>query len=216
MDNNYLAKPVGYFDTARKSFVDMLPQNKTARLLEIGTGSGDTAAYALAQSKCGWCCGVELCEKPAAEARKKLQQVIVGDVERITLDLPEKSFDILFLSEVLEHLVDPWSVLRKLRPLMKPGSMVIAGSPNICHRSVIWAQLCGKWYYQDKGIWDATHLRWFSPESYRGMFVESGFVVDEVGPSYPLRIKARIFNQITFRRFEYLLHSQIVLKGHCP
>ncbi|MGA3144013.1 MAG: class I SAM-dependent methyltransferase [Verrucomicrobiota bacterium] len=216
MNHNYSAKPVGYFNTARKSFVDMLPHNEKARLLEIGTGSGDTAALALAEGKCGWCCGVELCEGPAVEARKKIQQVIVGDIERIKLDLPEKFFDILLLSEVLEHLVDPWSVLKKLKRFMKPGAIVIAGSPNVCDWHVIWTQLCGKWYYQDKGIWDATHVRWFSPESYREMFVDSGFVVDEVGPSYPLRIKARIFNVMTLRRFEYLLHSQVVLKGHCP
>ncbi len=215
MTQDYTQKPAGYFDTARKSFIDLLPRNPEARLLEIGTGSGDTAAYALAEWKCGWCCGLELCEGPAAEARKKIQQVIVGDVERINLDLPEKSFDILILSEVLEHLVDPWSVLRRLRPLMKPGALVVAGSPNVCHRSVIYNLFRGEWRYESRGIYDATHLRWFSPSSYRAMFEDCGFAVDAVGPSYPLRWKARLFNKVTGKRFEYLLHSQILLQAHC-
>lgn len=215
MIQNYSQKPPGYFDIARKSFIDLLPQNPEARLLEIGAGAGDTGAYALAEGKCGWCCGLELCDGPAEEARQKIQQVIVGDVERIELNLPNKSFDILILSEVLEHLVDPWSVLRRLRPLMKPGSIVLAGSPNVCHRSVIHTLLRGEWHYEPKGIFDATHLRWFSPASYKAMFEDCGFIVDKVGPSYPLRLKARLFNALTARRFEYLLHSQILLQAHC-
>src|SRR5262245_21617611 len=111
---DYSQKPVGYFSGAREAFVDILPRNPEARLLEIGPGVGETSAYALAEGKCGWCCGVELCEGPALEARKKLQQVIIGDVERVELDFPEMHFDILLMSEVLEHLVDPWSVVRRL------------------------------------------------------------------------------------------------------
>jgi 2-polyprenyl-3-methyl-5-hydroxy-6-metoxy-1,4-benzoquinol methylase len=213
---DYSEKPVGYFSGARTAFVDVLPRNPAARLLEIGAGSGATAAYALAEGKCGWCCGVELCEGPAQEARARLQQVIVGDVERIELNLPEKYFDVLLMSEVLEHLVDPWAVLRRLRPLMKPGALVIAGSPNVCYLGVIRTLLRGRWRYEDRGVFDATHLRWFSPSGYREMFETCGFVVDEVGPARRLNWKARSFNFVTGRRWEYLLHSQIVLRGHHP
>jgi 2-polyprenyl-3-methyl-5-hydroxy-6-metoxy-1,4-benzoquinol methylase len=213
---DYSQKPVGYFDGARKPFVDVLPRNPEARLLEIGAGSGETAAYALAEGKCGWCCGVELCEAPAREAQKKLQRVIVGDVERIEFDFPENHFDVLLMSEVLEHLVDPWAVLRKLRKLMKPGSIVIAGSPNVCHHVVIRSLLRGRWRYEDRGVFDATHLRWFSPSGYHEMFEGCGFVVDEVGPARRLNPKARFFNFLTGKRLEYLLHSQIYLKAHRP
>lgn len=213
---DYSQKPDGYFNGARKPFVDFLPRNAEGRLLEIGAGSGETAAYALAEGKCGWCCGVELCEEPAQAARKKLQHVIVGNVEQIELDLPEKHFDVLLLSEVLEHLADPWSVLRRLHKLMKPGAIVLAGSPNVCHHHVIRSLLRGQWRYEPRGVFDATHLRWFSPSGYREMFEACGFIVDEVGPARRLNFKARFFNALTGRRFEYLLHSQIVLKAHRP
>jgi len=211
---DYSEKPVGYFNGARKPFVDRLPHNPAGRLLEIGAGSGETAAYAIAEGKCGWCCGVELCEAPALEARKKLQQVIVGDVERIEFDFPEGYFDVLLMSEVLEHLVDPWAVLRRLHRLLKPGSLVIAGSPNACHYSVILTLLQGRWRYEPSGIFDATHLRWFSPASYSQMFEDCGFCVDEVGPARPFGRKARLFSRLTRGRFDYLLHTQIVLAGH--
>lgn len=211
---DYSQKPVGYFNGARKPFVDVLPRNPEASLLEIGAGSGETSAYAMAEGKCGWCCGVELCEGPAREARGKLQQVIIGDVEHIELDFPEEYFDILLMSEVLEHLVDPWAVLRRLFRLMKPGAIVIAGSPNVCHHGVIWSLLRGQWRYQPSGVFDATHLRWFTPSGYREMFESCGFVVDEVGPARRLNLKARLVNSFTAGRFEYLLHTQIVLRAH--
>jgi len=213
---DYSHKPAGYFGGARKPFIDILPDNPKARLLEIGAGSGETSAYALAESKCGWCCGVELCEGPAAEAGKKLQRVIVGDVEQVELDLPEQHFDILILSEVLEHLVDPWSVLRRLFKLMKPGAIVVAGSPNVCHYGVAWALLRGRWRYEARGVFDSTHLRWFSPSGYRDMCETCGFVVDEVAPARPFNLKGRLFNALTRRRLEHLLHTQIVLRAHRP
>jgi ubiquinone/menaquinone biosynthesis C-methylase UbiE len=193
--------------------VDALPHNPTARLLEIGIGSGETSAYALAEGKCGWCCGVELCEGPAQEARTKLQRVIVGDVENITLDLPECHFDILFLSEVLEHLRDPWTVLHRLARLMKPGALVMAGSPNASYHGIIRNLLRGQWRCESHGIYDVTHLRWFTPASFSDMFKQCGFAVDFVGPARPLGAKATWFNRVTGKKWEYLLHSQIWLKG---
>jgi ubiquinone/menaquinone biosynthesis C-methylase UbiE len=212
---NYAEKPTHYFGGARRKFIDDLPPNPNARLLEIGCGNGDTAAYAVATKKCGWCCGIELCEAPAQEARKKMNRVIVGDVETIDLGLAENDFDILVMSEVLEHLIDPWKVLRALRRSMKPGALVRSGSPNVCHRSVLSALLCGRWRYESTGIFDATHLRWFSPETYRELFESCNFRVDAVGPAEPLRFKARTLNALTFGRFQYLLHTQIYLKAHC-
>jgi SAM-dependent methyltransferase len=213
---DYSQKPAGYFDGARKPFVDVLPRNPEARLLEIGCGTGATAAYALAEGKCNWCCGVELCEGPAQEARKNLQRVIVGDVERIEFDFPENYFDIVLLSEVLEHLADPWSVLRRLFKVMKPGAVIIAGSPNVCSRHVIANLLRGDWPQESKGMFDATHLRWFSPVSYRRMFESCGFVVTHIGPAFPLRFKARLLNLLTARRLEYLFHNQISLQALRP
>ena len=67
----YDSKPKCYFTGARKSFVDDLPYDPGAKLLEIGCGNGDTAAYALKSGKCGWCAGIELCAKPAEEAKRR-------------------------------------------------------------------------------------------------------------------------------------------------
>ena len=212
----YGSKQRGYFTGARRTFLDLLPANAHARLLELGCGNGNTAAAALAEGKCGWTCGIELCEAPAAQARAKLNQVIVGDIENLSLDLSPTSFDVLLMSEVLEHLRDPASVLRRLRTFMKPGAIVLAGSPNVCHYSIILMLLRGRWDYEREGIMDETHLRWFSPATYRQLFERAGFFVDHVRPASPLHTKARFADALLLHRFEYLFHSQIELRAHCP
>lgn len=213
---DYSQKQQRYFDGTRTAFVQELPRNPSARLLEVGCGNGKTAAFAKSEGKCGWCTGVELCEGPAAEARKRLDEVFVGNVEQLELDLPAASFDILILSEVLEHLADPGAVLRKLRRFLKPGAIVLAGSPNVCHHSVVRMVVAGRWDYEGKGIMDATHLRWFTARSFRALFADAGYAVDQVGPANPLSGKARLANALTFRRWEHLFYTQIFLRGHVP
>jgi 2-polyprenyl-3-methyl-5-hydroxy-6-metoxy-1,4-benzoquinol methylase len=197
-------------------FVDGLPVNPSARLLEIGCGTGNTAAYALAERKCGWCCGVELHAEPAAAAGAKLPQVVVGDIEKLDLDFAPATFDVLILSEILEHLVDPAAALRKLRPLMKPRALVMAGSPNVGHYSVALMLLRGGWDCQKDGIMDATHLRWFTPRTYQALFEGAGYIVKHVGPAEPLRWKARLLNALLLKKCEHLFFTQIYLQGQCP
>lgn len=209
----YQYKGRRYFLGKRQGFVNELPTDRTGRLLEIGCGAGNTAAYAKSQAKCGWCCGVELCPEPASEAARNLDQVIVGDIEEVPLDFPSGHFDTLIMSEVLEHLRDPWATLRRLHPLLKPGALVLAGSPNVAHHTVLRMLLRGRWDYATVGIMDQTHLRWFTPDTYVQLFENSGYRVESVGPATPLGIKASWFNKLTLRRFEYLLHTQIQLKA---
>ena len=91
----------------------------------------------------------------------------------------------------------------------------MAGSPNVCHRSVLAMLLKGGWDYQREGVMDATHLRWFSPRTYRELFEKAGYIVDHVGPAKALHWKARFINGLLLKKYEYLFHSQIYLRAHC-
>ena len=207
----YNQKLAGYFAGARTDFVDRLPVNPYGKLLEIGSGNGDTSQYALETKKCGECFGVEISEGAAALARERGHRVIVGDIEEDPLDFKEEFFDVLIMSEVLEHLVDPWATLRKLRPYLKKGAVVMAGSPNVCHHSVIWSLLQGGWQYHSFGVFDETHLRWFGMRDYRDMFESSGYRVREVRPAFEIEGKGALLNRLTFRKWEHLFHKQIFL-----
>jgi 2-polyprenyl-3-methyl-5-hydroxy-6-metoxy-1,4-benzoquinol methylase len=211
---SYDFKDASYFAMARADYVAALPDDVEASILEIGCSNGATGALALAQGKCGRYCGVELFPEPAAEARERLTEVVLGDVEQIDLPWPAASFDALILSEVLEHLRDPWAVLGRLRHLLRPGALVFASTPNAAHREIIVMLLKGRWELRSYGPLDATHLRWFTPSSLRDAFVEAGFVVDTVGPLGALGRGSAIVDRVLRGRARHLWHRQIDLRGH--
>jgi len=181
-----ISQPDWYYQGAREDFIQELPVDPAARILELGCANGGTGALALRDGRCGEYSAIEVNEAAAAEAAKKLTQVLVFDIERESdLPWPEEYFDALIISEVLEHLVDPWEVVRRLSSYLKKGGMLLCSSPNVGHYHFIkriWNQ---RWDLEDAGIMDRTHLRWFTPKSYAQLVEQSGFVVDDVSPVKP-------------------------------
>jgi SAM-dependent methyltransferase len=212
----YDLKEASYFAMARDDYVAALPTNSDAAILEIGCSNGATGALALAEGKCGRYCGVELFPEPAAVARDRLTEVVEGDVERLELPWPPRTFDALILSEVLEHLRDPWATLARLRPLLRPGALAFASTPNVAHREIVVMLLRGRWELRSYGPLDATHLRWFTPLSLRHAFEEAGFVVDSVGPLGSLGPGSALVDRVLHGRFRHLWHRQIDLRAHVP
>ncbi len=211
----YEIKPLGYLAGARFDYVAALPENPDAKILEVGCGEGETGALALLQGKCAVYCGVEICDSAAEKARGKISEVLVGNIEELELPWGSRVFDALILSEVLEHLVDPWSTLRKIRSIMKPGSLVFASSPNVSYYKLIAMLMRGEWTLTDSGHMDRTHLRWFTPKTYREMFESCGYCVDSVQGKVPLRPKGRLISLLSFNRLRHLFIYQIDLRAHC-
>jgi 2-polyprenyl-3-methyl-5-hydroxy-6-metoxy-1,4-benzoquinol methylase len=212
----YERKPAEYFSGARADWISLLPENLEAKILEIGCGAGGTGALAIHERKCGWFAGIELMESPAKRAREVLSEVLCGNVETIHFPWKEQTFDVLFMSEVLEHLADPWEALRRLKSLLKPGALVFASSPNVAHFSTIKMLLSGRWDLGDWGMRDRTHLRWFTPKSFRDLFQACGFKVDDVRPHVALRWKSRLAVALMLGRGSHLFHQQIDLQAHVP
>ncbi len=111
--------------------------------------------------------------------RRQLRLATADDIE----DAPPSfldDVDCLILGDVLEHLRDPWHILRFLAKSMKPGAQVLASIPNVQHYSLILSLLHGQWTYQDAGLLDRTHLRFFSLQSIKEMFADAGLQIFEI------------------------------------
>jgi len=209
----YDEKPSSYFSDARADIVALLQTGPTSSVLELGCGAGGTGRAVLAAGKAGRYVGLELNPAAAKTAAESLSQVLVGDVEGLDLTPLEASFDALIISEVLEHLTDPWTTLARLGACLKPGGVVFASSPNISQWHVIRDLFLGRFRYEEFGVMDRTHLRWFTPESYRAMFEGAGIEVREVRPIRPFGGKARLINALTGGRFQHLFMTQIMVIG---
>jgi SAM-dependent methyltransferase len=209
----YSKKDDRYFEGAREDFVGELPVNPDAKILEIGCSNGNTGALALSEKKCGTYIGVELFEAAALNAKEKISWVILGDIEKLELPFEDSSFDVLILSEVLEHLVDPWNVLRKLHRYMRPGAIILASSPNVSHYRIILMLLRGEWNLTDDGIMDRTHLRWFTPSSFAEMFESAGYSVLKVEPLSPFRVQVKLQLALLLGKGKHLFFKQIKIKA---
>ncbi len=204
-------KPASYFSNARADFVDRLPRDPSAQILEIGCGTGATGALALSEGCCGRYVGVELFEDAAEEARDVLSEVIVGNVETLQLDWQPATFDAIILSEVLEHLVEPGEVLKSLARYVRPGGLLLASSPNISHWRVIRELVMGRFQLADQGVFDRTHLRWFTPNSFADLADTAGFDVEELGPVTAFSTRTELISKLTGGRFDHLFMTQIAM-----
>jgi 2-polyprenyl-3-methyl-5-hydroxy-6-metoxy-1,4-benzoquinol methylase len=209
----YEDKPRTYFGGVRLDIIKQLTTDASSAILELGCGNGGTGLATISAGKAGRYVGIELDPMAAEMARRVLSSVIVGDVAEANLLPHYGKYDALILSEVLEHLTDPWVVLGRMVRCLKPGGMVYASSPNISHWRVIAGLIRGQFGYAPDGVMDRTHLRWFTPNSFRELFEEAGVSVASVAPLVHMRPKARLLNALTGGRFSHLFSVQIMLVG---
>jgi 2-polyprenyl-3-methyl-5-hydroxy-6-metoxy-1,4-benzoquinol methylase len=111
-------------------------------------------------------------------AATRLDGVING---RFPDDAPDRAFDCVVFNDVLEHLDDPWRVLRETSSLVAPGGSVVASIPKVRHYSVLLPlALHGRWTYRDSGILDRTHVRFFTRATMVELFETTGWRVEAV------------------------------------
>lgn len=158
--------------------VELVGGNK--RVLDVGCATG-YLARALISRGCT-VSGFEADPAAAEEARPLLDKLVVGDVEEVDLAAAfgAGNFDVVVFGDVLEHLRDPLTVLRRATRLLAPGGTVVASIPNVAHGSVRLALLHGRFDYQPLGLLDFSHLRFFTKASIETLFADAGLVPVDV------------------------------------
>lgn len=173
-----------YYDNVNPELLNMIPLN-IGTVLEVGCGAGALGRdYKLRNQLCRYI-GVELFVDAANIAKQHLDMVICDDVEKIDLHTELSSvgkIDCLVYGDVLEHLRDPWRVLREHVVLLRDAAQVVACIPNVQHWSIMAGLLTGQWQYIDSGILDRTHLRFFTLDGIIELFAQAGLTMCEVVP----------------------------------
>ena len=167
--------------------LDLIPTT-VQRIVEVGCSSGALAReYKKLNPRCRYV-GVDISPEYALLARRHCDEVHVLDVENAD-DATVARFeaDCWVFGDVLEHLRDPWDLLRKVRSTIPADGYVVACIPNAQHWSVQARLGCGQFRYEDIGLLDRTHLRWFTRITILEMFEQAGFRIDDFRP--------RVFNE---------------------
>lgn len=174
---DYETKPEGYYNNIRHEMLKYIPDTAT-KILDVGCGDGSFGKV-LKEHDYEQVWGIEYTAKEAEKAKNVLDRVYSGPCEEYIPELPESYFDVIFFNDVLEHLVDPYSVLREIRSKLSSDGVVISSIPNVRYHNTFMKVLFNKdWKYEDYGVMDRTHLRFFTSKSILRMYREAGYKVE--------------------------------------
>jgi methionine biosynthesis protein MetW len=146
-----------------------------SRVLDVGCGTGVITSI-LCEVSGAKVMGIEPDFGRAERARARGLTVIDGYFSPETIK-EHGSFDIVVFADVLEHLPNPAQLVSLARQALKPGGSVLVSVPNAAHFYTRLDLLRGVFRYEDCGIMDATHLRWFTRDSIKRFFERLNFEV---------------------------------------
>jgi 2-polyprenyl-3-methyl-5-hydroxy-6-metoxy-1,4-benzoquinol methylase len=158
------------------------------RILDVGCASGALGS-ALKARQGAEVVGIELERDYAQDAAGRLDRVIVADLDDVdpaSLELGQ--IDCLVAADVLEHLRDPWLALSKLTAVLGAGGTAVISVPNVRYwETLVQLALRGTWPLRDDGIFDRSHLRWFTRSDALALAEQAGLETTSVCPIYRLR-----------------------------
>ncbi len=93
-----------------------------------------------------------------------------------------KDFDIVLAADVLEHLVNPGALMSQVRNVLAPDGVAMFCVPNIAHWYPRLRSTLGMFDYDQRGILDSTHLRFFTRRSIRKLVERQGFTIRRIEP----------------------------------
>jgi len=170
--------------------VQALVPREARRILDLGCSSG-ALGEALKARQSAEVVGVEVDPAYARDARGRLDDVVQSDLEELFDDsLPSRlgRFDCVIAADVLEHLRDPLRVLAGATALLSANGTAVISVPNVRYWETFWqVGVRGTWPRRDGGVFDRTHLRWFTGGDAVALMQEAGVPVREISRQYRLR-----------------------------
>jgi 2-polyprenyl-3-methyl-5-hydroxy-6-metoxy-1,4-benzoquinol methylase len=203
---DFSIKAKGYYVDQRKEMLKYIPEG-AEKSLEFGCANGRFST--LIKKKFGleaW--AVEMDKGAADEAAKKLDRVINADAHESLKDIPYNYFDCIIFNDILEHLIDPYSLLISVKTKLTDDGVIVVSIPNVRYcRHFFDFVIKGNWDYQDGGTLDKTHLRFFTSRSILKMFKHLGFDVLLMEGIQPTQNKKlRLLNTLLFKTLEDLMY----------
>ncbi len=148
-------------------------------MLDIGCGGGGFGELVkIEKGSEVW--GIDLSSRAIELAKDKLDHAIWGEYSE-NIAVPDHYFDVITFNDSLEHFPDPMPALQLCKQKLTPGGFVICSLPNVRYiENVIHFLFDMDWKYQDAGILDYTHLRFFTKKSMERLFLDAGYSVESI------------------------------------
>lgn len=187
----------------------MMPSH-VMNVIEIGCSSGALAReFKQINPACHYL-GIDIEPEYVELAKRYCDDTAVGNIENkdSAFYAQHADKDCWVFADTLEHLRDPWKVLREIRHVIPSHGVIVASIPNAQHWSVFAKLSMGDFRYADSGIFDRTHLRWFTRQTINEMFNQAGFSIVQGEP--------RIFDEPQRSQFLPVIGEMAKLCGFDP
>jgi 2-polyprenyl-3-methyl-5-hydroxy-6-metoxy-1,4-benzoquinol methylase len=163
--------------------LDLVPLS-AKRVLEVGCSAGALAReFKKGAPGCDYL-GIEIDPAYAELAARHCDRTMVLDIEQAddAFWAEHGNRDCWIFGDTLEHLRDPWALLRRIRSGIPAHGAVVACIPNAQHWSLQARLSIGDFRYEDAGLLDRTHLRFFTRQTIEEMFDQAGFKIGHITP----------------------------------
>lgn len=177
-DQHYQEKSIRYgiSKTRLRKILEIAKDVKNKRILDIGCARGYLGVQLKKNEN--YVAGIEISISAAHEAEKVLNKVYIADIEKNwPEEIRQEKYDLAILSEFLEHVFDPVEVLRNTREILSSGGEVVITTPNFMTWTNRIKFMFGNFKYQEQGMFDFGHIRWFTYSYLKEVLSISGFEI---------------------------------------
>ena len=150
-----------------------------SKVLEIGAGSGAIAKHIVETNSCK-VVAVENNPNSVEKLKKICDSVHALDLNNAewpkVLSKTGK-FDYVIAADVLEHVYNPWAVLKNMKSMLNETGSIILSLPHAGHSSVLTSFYCGDVEYREWGLLDKTHIRFFGLHNVEGLYESADLAI---------------------------------------
>jgi methionine biosynthesis protein MetW len=184
----------------------LIPETPGLKLLDLGCGSGSLARR-LKQRQSIDVYGVTASESEQRTA-SEVMECKLHDLEKGLPKFSVDKFDVVVMSHFLEHIAFPERLLKDIKDALTSQGVLIVVLPNCAHYNGRFRLLRGIFEYEEAGLYDYTHLRWFTFTSAERLFLQHGFHTEfkDVHVCLPF---GRLTNRIPSKRLKKWLTNML-------
>ena len=191
-----------YFEEINEGIIRQfknLPKGLTT--LDVGCGYGALGEQIQNLGFTVW--GIERSRVAMEKCKGRIAHSIEADIlseAEVSHAIADQRVDVIIFSDVLEHLYDPFSILKNYSKYLKPGGRLLISLPNALNWEMRIRLFFGSFEYQDTGALDRTHLRFFTFRTARRLVEAAGFKVNRIDCTpYLIRAILPIIKKTVFK-----------------
>ena len=214
-------KKLTAYTGVNQEIITMIPKDAES-VLDVGCARGALLdAISKSNDKNIFTVGIEVNKKFVSEAKKKIDKVELANFETYDVAKLRKKFDVIIFGDVLEHFKKPPEAIKKAKTILKKNGLIIASIPNIRHyHAFVEIFIKGIFPREQRGIFDNTHLRFFTLKNIKNLFRSNGFEITKIKRKYRFIEKPSNLNNYAkilgipiikeFFVFQYVIKAKII------